>query len=364
MAAPPARGVMESVQRKRVVIVDDSRSLRAWLRLVIEQDPRLAVVGEAASAYEAREVIKQTRPDVLTLDIEMPGMNGLEFLDRLMRLRPMPVVMISGATRNHTAATVQALSLGAVDYILKPTASNDEAAQLLIARRVYSAACSTVQPRTHPQTIARETTGMYRTGPMPIVLIGASTGGVAALETVLGALDPEGPPVVVVQHMPGPFLVSFANQLNRKLAQDVGLAVAAEDLRPGQVRLAPAEGAQTHVNRKGSQWSCRFAPSAEDTLHCPSVDALFASAAQHGRDVIAVILTGLGHDGADGMLRLRDKGAATLGQDQASSVVYGMPRAAFERGAVQKQLHVSGIGAAVNDAVNTWRRNNRREGVI
>ena len=140
---------------KRVVIVDDSQAMRGWLRLVMEQDPRLTVVGEAASAYEARHVIKQVSPDVLTLDIEMPGMNGLDFLERLMRLRPMPVVMITGATRNHSTATIQALSLGAIDYILKPTAANDQAAQLLMSRRVYSAACSTVQPREmaqRPQT--------------------------------------------------------------------------------------------------------------------------------------------------------------------------------------------------------------------
>lgn len=347
------------VDPKKVVIVDDSRALRAWLRVVIEEDPRLCVVGEAATALEAREVIKQTVPDVLTLDIEMPGMDGLEFLARLMRLRPMPVVMISGSTRNHSAATVRALSLGAVDYILKPATAYDEAARQLIARRVFSAACSTVQPSAigHQPKAAAPTP--RTTGPMPLVVIGASTGGVAALETVMASLDPNGPPVVVVQHMPGPFLVSFSRQLDRRLAQDVGLVTVDAVLAPGQIRLAPAEGAHTQIIRRGGHWACRFSAADEGALHCPSVDALFASAAPFGKDVIAVILTGLGQDGADGMATLSAQGAMTLGQDAATSVVYGMPRVAFERGAVNKQLPLTEIGAAVNDAAASWARTNR-----
>lgn len=351
-----ARG---AAAQKKVVIVDDSRALRAWLRVVIEEDPRLCVVGEAATALEAREVIKQTVPDVLTLDIEMPGMDGLEFLARLMRLRPMPVVMISGSTRNHSEATVRALSLGAVDYILKPATAYDEAARQLIARRVFSAACSTVQLSAVDRTPKAAAARPRSSGPMPLVLIGASTGGVAALETVLGSLDTSGPPVVVVQHMPGPFLVSFSRQLDRHLAQDVRLVTTDEVLEPGQIRLAPAEGAHTQIIRRGGQWSCRFSPGEENALHCPSVDALFTSAAPYSADIIAVILTGLGQDGAEGMATLSTNGAMTFGQDEASSVVYGMPRAAFERGAVKRQLPVTQIGAAVNDAAVTWARASR-----
>ena len=342
---------------KRVVIVDDSQAMRGWLRLVMEQDPRLTVVGEAASAYEARHVIKQVSPDVLTLDIEMPGMNGLDFLERLMRLRPMPVVMITGATRNHSTATIQALSLGAIDYILKPTAANDQAAQLLMSRRVYSAACSTVQPREMAQRQAALTVPVARTDVMPLIMIGASTGGVAALETVLSGLDPSGPPVVIVQHMPGPFLVSFAKQLNRQLDQNVGLVREREVLQPGQIRLAPADGAHTEVLRKGTAWTCRFVPEGQNTLHCPSVDVLFHSATRHASDVIAVMLTGLGHDGAEGMVELRANGASTLGQDEATSVVYGMPRVAYERGGVQKQLPLGRLGNAINGAVAAWYAN-------
>lgn len=350
----------DAQDRKRVVIVDDSRALRAWLRVVIEEDSRLVVVGEAATALEAREVIKQTTPDVLTLDIEMPGMDGLEFLSRLMRLRPMPVVMISGATRNHTEATVRALSLGAVDYILKPATAYDQAARLRIARRVFSAASSTVQVKEAASKPIAQSAAPRDTGPMPLVVIGASTGGVAALETVMGALDPQGPPVVVVQHMPGPFLVSFSQQLNRHLAQDVGLVHEGQTLLPGQIRLAPAEGAHTQVIRHGAQWSCRFLYGDENGLHCPSVDALFESAVPYSTDVIAVILTGLGRDGADNMALLAEHGAATVGQDQATSVVYGMPRAAFDQGAVQQQLPVTQIGAAVNDIAAAWRLSHRR----
>ena len=344
--------------KKKVVIVDDSRTIRSWLRFVLEQDVRLVVVGEADSATTAREVIKQTKPDVITLDIEMPGMSGLAFLEKLMLLHPLPVVMISSTTQSNSEATITALSLGAVDCILKPTSAADEGACRDITRRVFSAACSTVQisrrsPVIPPSPISRKGKSM------PIILIGASTGGVAALECVLADLPANGPPVVIVQHMPGAFLVSFSQKLNRQLPQDVALAREDELLGYGHIRLAPGLGRHTGVNRSSDGWRCKFTDPAEKELHCPSVDALFLSAVPFSRDVVAVILTGLGRDGADGMLKLHQSGALTLGQDADSSVVYGMPRAAWEAGAVREQLPLSQIGAATNRAVDAHAKRSR-----
>jgi two-component system chemotaxis response regulator CheB len=339
-------------QKKKVVIVDDSRTLRGWLRVVLEQDERLEVVGEADCADAARQVIKQTNPDVITLDIEMPGMSGLAFLEKLMALFPKPVVMISGATRSNSEATITALSLGAIDCILKPAMSADATECRSISRRVFSAACSTVQAMRKPPASAVRAMSQNTGGPLPLIVIGASTGGVAALESVLFDLHVDGPPVVIVQHMPGTFLVSFAQLLNRNLEQDVAIAREGELLSRGQIRLAPSLGAHTQVYRAGAKWGCRFVKEPENALHCPSVDVMFHSAQPHGKDIIGVILTGLGRDGADGLAALHAAGALTFGQDAETSVVYGMPRAAWERGAVQQQLPLHKIGAAVNRAVD------------
>lgn len=348
--------------RKKVVIVDDSRTIRSWLRFVLDQDPRLEVVGEADSATEARRVIKEVRPDVITLDIEMPGMNGLSFLEKLMTLRPMPVVMISSTTESNSEATIIALSLGAVDCILKPTSPTDETARRDISRRVFSAACSSVQ--FTPKPVQRDLSPMRDRGQsMPIILIGASTGGVAALERVLVDLPANSPPVVIVQHMPGAFLVSFSQKLNRLLPHDVALAREDELLGYGQIRLAPGLGQHTGVLRGSGRWRCRFQDSDAADLHCPAVDALFHSAIPHAKEVIAIILTGLGKDGAEGMLGLRQAGATTIGQDAESSVVYGMPRAAWELGAVQEQFALHHIGAAATRAIEAHARK-PKEGVI
>ncbi len=334
---------------KRVVIVDDSRTMRLWLRHVLENDARLRVVGEAGNANEARQVIRHTQPDVVTLDIEMPGMTGLEFLDRLMRLNPLPVVMISSATAQGSDAAVQALLSGAVDCLPKPKNVVDPEVRRDIVRRVFLAACSTVPvPVLLPQRPAVPPSA-GRTACDSIVLIGASTGGVVALETVLRDLNPVGPPVVAVQHMPGNFLVSFAKMLNRHLPQDVGLIRDGSHLSPGQIALAPSlHRRQTEVSRKKGGWIAHLRPATQGALHCPSVDALFKSAQAHARSVIAVMLTGLGRDGAQAMLALREGGARTLGQDAATSVVYGMPRAAFEDGAVERQMPLEQIGPTIN----------------
>jgi len=338
-------------QQKHVVIVDDSAALRDWLRIVLEQDCRLKVVGEASDANDARRVIKALKPDVITLDIEMPGMNGLDFLARLMELHPMPVVMMSSATIRGSDAAITALSLGAVDYIVKPQTSLDAQAVSTIGRRVFSAACSTVQPRGNADGSPSHRLPAQPVKNGPIIVIGASTGGVTALERVLSDLHADGPPVVIVQHMPAQFLVSFSKLLNRNLAQTVNLADENTELVCGQIVLAPACGAHTVIARRDGVWRCGMRPDLDNALHCPSVDMLFTSAAPFGADVIGVILTGLGQDGAQGLLKMHNAGAQTIGQDAASSVIYGMPRVAWEWGAVQKQMPLGDIGAAVNAAV-------------
>lgn len=336
---------------RKVLIVDDSRSLRAWLRHVLECDPNLHVVGEAADAFEASRMVKALRPDVLTLDVEMPHLDGLQFLSILMDQHPVPVVMFSGATSQGSEAAVRALSLGAVDCLLKPSGVADAKQRRSLARRVFAASLSKVQ---HPIRVrlAVPPTGTVcnRDDNSPLILIGASTGGVAALETVLSQLDINGPPVVIVQHMPGQFLVSFSRLLNRKLSRDVGLACDGMRLSRGDIRFAPALGQHTEIIRQKGYWLTRMRDGAGRALHCPSVDVLFASAVIHGPDIIAALLTGLGRDGADGMCRLKKAGAYTIGQDKASCVIYGMPRVAKEIGAVTRELPLDRIGQAINRA--------------
>lgn len=349
---------------KRVLIVDDSRVMRSWLRAVLSADRRLHVVGEACDAIEARDYLKAHTADVLTLDIEMPGMSGLDFLTRLMRARPMPVVMMSSLTAAGSDAAIQALSRGAIDCMVKPSKSYGEELTQDICERVYHAACtrpSQLQMRLKssavghgtPQNTAASTvpSGIrqpYRRG--ALILLGASTGGVAALETVLPMLDPQGPPVVVVQHMPGNFLCSFSERLNRQLPQNVYLANEGRALQSGDIVLAPGNNQHTELRRRGGDWYCHFVPNDPPALHCPAVDVLFASAVSEAKKVSAALLTGLGRDGAEGLLKLSQAGAKTFGQDEDTCVVYGMPRAAKALGAVQQEVSLDRIGQALRDS--------------
>ncbi|WP_299671892.1 chemotaxis-specific protein-glutamate methyltransferase CheB [uncultured Roseobacter sp.] len=351
---------------KRVLIVDDSRSMRSWLRTVLSSDPRLEVIGEAANAIEARDFIKANAVDVLTLDIEMPGMSGLDFLTRLMRARPMPVVMMSSLTAAGSEAAIQALSRGAIDCMVKPSCAYGDELMQDICERVFHAACTrpsqlqmwlqsqspaAAAPSNAPPAASRMP---YRRG--SLILIGASTGGVAALETVLPTLDPHGPPVVVVQHMPGNFLASFSERLNRQMTQNVYLAHENRALESGDIVLAPGNDQHTELRYRGGSWYCRFVPNDPPALHCPSVDVLFASAASDARHVSAALLTGLGRDGAEGLMKLAQAGAKTFGQNEDTCVVYGMPKAAKALGAVQNELSLEKIGPAIRDSRVAKRR--------
>jgi two-component system, chemotaxis family, protein-glutamate methylesterase/glutaminase len=341
------------VKTCNVLIVDDSRTMRSLISASLASDPTISVVGEASDAYEAREAIKQLNPDVVTLDIEMPKMNGLDFLERLMRLRPTPVIVISSLTARGTDTTIRALEMGAVDCIAKPSACNGDSLQGLGAR-VKSAANVRVKPlrtkESNDTKIGSGAGGYVSDG--RVVAIGSSMGGVEALCALLASFPEKCPPTVLTQHMPALFTKSFAERLNRLCAPSVVEAFDGAELAPGHIFLAPGGAAHLEVSG-GERPRCRLREGEHISGHRPSVDALFASVARSlGSRAVGVILTGMGRDGAQGLLSMREAGAETIGQDEATSLVYGMPRAAFEAGAVGIQLPLGAIADRIMTITN------------
>ncbi|WP_334182004.1 protein-glutamate methylesterase/protein-glutamine glutaminase [Novosphingobium sp.] len=332
-------------EKTRVLIVDDSAAMRALLNKLLSHDPAIEVVGMAPEPHAAREMIKSLNPDVVTLDIEMPGMDGLSFLERIMRLRPMPVVMCSTLTARGTEATIEAMRLGAVDCIAKPSGNPLEIAQdgALLRKIVKAAARSSVRRTASPPTPVNAAQGSLRD---VVIAVGASTGGVEALFSIIGALPPDCPPVMVVQHMPAAFTGSFATRLDKAARVQVVEAQNGMNLRRGTVYLAPGGG--QHMELLGGT-SGQVKLVAGDTVsgHRPSVDVLFRSVSRLGSRAVGVILTGMGSDGAIGLKAMRDAGARTLGQSRETCVVYGMPRAAFEAGAVEKEFSLSAMPEAI-----------------
>jgi len=324
-----------------VLVVDDSATMRALIVAALTADPEIRVVGQAADPIEARAAVKALNPDVITLDIEMPNMNGLEFLERLMRLRPTPVVMVSTLTQRGAEISIAALELGAVDCVGKPVASGGEGFGGLAAK-VKAAAVARLQPAA-TASVQKSVADYEPSG--AIMAIGASTGGVEALIKVVSAFPANCPPTVITQHMPVTFTHSLAARLDRLSAADVKVAEDGAEIRVGQVYLAPGD---RHLRVSGSRaLRCRLDDGPAVSGHRPSVDALFSSvAAAVGEKSVGVILTGMGRDGAAGLLAMRQAGATTLGQDENTSVVYGMPRVAFECGAVERQLPLHRIAAA------------------
>lgn len=333
----------------KVLIVDDQPSIRLLLRHKLEMDPTIRVVAEAGDAKAAREAINAFRPDVITLDVEMPGMDGLEFLKRLMQARPTPVVMISSQTKRGSEAAIRALSLGAVYCLDKNGALGDEQAQngsLVKAVRIAAIAkVGLVKPRlSRHRPDVHEFTDWNR----KFIAIGSSTGGVEALEHVLGAMPHNCPPIVITQHMPAPFLKNFALRLDSVIPPSVKLAEDGMPLRQGEVLLAP--GGEFHLHlATGPELVARLEMGPKRSGHRPSVDEMFCSALPDADRCVAVLLTGMGRDGAEGMLALRRAGAYCIAQDQESSVVYGMPRVAAEIGAVDAQLPLKQIGDHILD---------------
>ncbi|MGA7673730.1 MAG: chemotaxis response regulator protein-glutamate methylesterase [Rhizomicrobium sp.] len=337
------------MSKARVLIVDDSATIRGLLTAILSRDPEIEVIGCAPDAAVARQMIKELNPDVITLDIEMPNMSGLEFLEKIMRLRPMPVVMVSTLTQKGAEATLSALEIGAVDYFAKPTdnvaANLDECAREL-CEKVVTAAHARVRPYVRRDPSLVETRSDFDPG-QSIIAIGSSTGGVEALIEVLSHFPENCPPTVITQHMPARFTTTFAERLDRLCKPSVTEATDGAKLSVGQIYLAP--GTDTHLEVVGAgTLKCRLNGAPLVGGHRPSVDILFESVARAARhNGVGVILTGMGRDGAAGLLAMRKENAATIGQDEASSIVYGMPRVAFELGAVEQQLPLEQIGQEI-----------------
>jgi two-component system, chemotaxis family, protein-glutamate methylesterase/glutaminase len=336
----------------RVLIVDDSAVVRQLLSTLLSADPEIEVVGTAPDPHVARERIKTLNPDVITLDVEMPHMDGVTFLRKIMTLRPMPVVMISTLTQAGAETTLEALEIGAVDFVAKPTAGLAEAMAGLateLQAKVKAAARARVGMRRAPPPAPRVRERSHRV-PGRIVVIGASTGGVEALKVVLMGLPPDCPPTLITQHMPPRFTAAFAERLNRECPMTVSQAVQDELIEPGHVYIAPGSH-HLELHRNGGRNICRLSEAPPVSGHRPSVDVLFRSAARAaGKSAVGVILTGMGKDGAEGLLEMRQAGAVTLGQNEESSLIYGMPRVAFERGGVIRQHALAHMSDAILDA--------------
>lgn len=330
---------MSFANRKiRVLCVDDSALVRGLMTEIINSRPDMEVVATAPDPLVARELIKQHNPDVLTLDVEMPRMDGLDFLEKLMRLRPMPVLMVSSLTQRGSEVTLRALELGAVDFVAKPTLGiRDGLLEYAeaIADKIRAAA------RSRPRSAARQPAARLQllrplSSTEKLIIVGASTGGTEAIRTLLQPLPSDSPAVLITQHMPPGFTRSFAERLNHLCAMTVIEAVGGERVLPGHVYIAPGDR-HLRLARSGANYVTALDDSEPVNRHRPSVDVLFRSAAAAaGKNAIGVILTGMGRDGAAGMLAMHEAGAHTLAQDEASCVVFGMPREAIALGCVDE----------------------------
>jgi two-component system chemotaxis response regulator CheB len=341
----------------KVLVIDDSAVMRKLLIELINSAPDVEAVGSAPDALVAREMIKTLNPDVLTLDVQMPKMDGIEFLSRLMRLRPMPVVMVSSSTQAGSDTTLRALELGAVDYIGKPRMdsahSTEEYAQELLdkIRAAYGA-----RLQRQPQIAAALPFSAPMSPRVPgrpvaiggkIIFLGASTGGTEAIKAFLMGIPADCPPILIVQHMPETFTASFAARLDSLCPPHVIEAQGGESVETGMVYIAPGHS-HLQIRRSGTGYVTELLKTPPVNRHRPSADVLFDSAAELvGRNAIGVILTGMGKDGAMGLLRMREAGARTFGQDEASCVVYGMPREAALVGAVEEVSNLNDIARRV-----------------
>jgi len=323
----------------RVLVVDDSALIRQMLTEILNSRDDIEVVGTAEDPLIAREKIKQLSPDVLTLDIEMPKMTGLQFLQNLMRLRPMPVIMVSTLTDRGAPETLEALELGAVDYICKPKAKTETKLRIFaddLVDKVRMASTARVRPFEHNKIV--QTSVAQNTQYPRIIAVGSSTGGTEAIKELLMSVPDNCPPILITQHIPKVFSASFAERLDRTLAMEVFEAQEGMLIRPGCVYIAPGDYHLT-VQKFGAKMVCHIIQTEKVNRHRPAVDVMFDSVLQaFGSKVVAVMLTGMGSDGAQGMLKLKQAGAITYAQDEATSVVWGMPKAAYNIGAVDEVL--------------------------
>jgi two-component system, chemotaxis family, protein-glutamate methylesterase/glutaminase len=335
----------------RILIVDDSALVRHTLTAIFSRDRSFTVVGTAKDPFEAREKIRSLSPDVLTLDVEMPRMDGITFLRNLMRLRPMPVVMVSSLTTLGADVSLEALEVGAVDFVAKPSLGTAEGLQELaeeICSKVRAAAGARVQPLREPRTSlpaqAKRRGSMLATTDR-IIAIGASTGGTEAIARILEAFPPDAPAVVVAQHIPEVFSARFAQRLDEASAISVREAKDGDPLVLGTAYIAPGN-CHLRVVRSGAKYHCSVGHDERVNRHRPSVDVLFRSvAAEVGSNAVGALLTGMGEDGAAGLLAMREAGAPTLAQDKESSVVWGMPGEAVKLGAAAEVIPLDRVAA-------------------
>ncbi len=355
----------------RVLIVDDSALMRQLLREILSSDPGIEVVGASSDPIVARAAIDRLEPDVITLDVEMPKMDGLSFLEHLMRVRPIPVVMVSSLTERGCEVTLRALELGAVDFVSKPKIDIARGTADLgteIIAKVKAAARARVRGPAKPRTgIATEAGGAPKRPSHPplsavrlthrLVAIGASTGGTEALAEVLTALPADAPPIVIVQHMPPVFTRQFAARLDGICRIRVREAADGDVVMPGHALIAPGGLTHMEVTRSGAQFVVRLINTPPLNHHRPAVDILFASVAKNiGANAVGVILTGMGADGARGLLAMRNAGARTIAQDEATCVVFGMPKEAIACGAAE---HISPLDRVAGALMRFVRETSR-----
>jgi two-component system, chemotaxis family, protein-glutamate methylesterase/glutaminase len=330
----------------RVLVIDDSALIRQMLTEILSNRDDIEVVGTAADPFIAREKIKQLAPDVLTLDIEMPKMTGLQFLQNLMRLRPMPVIMVSTLTERGAPETLEALELGAVDYICKPKAKTETKLRIFsddLVDKVRMASTARVRPFEQNKVAQKEV--LKSNDFQRIIAVGSSTGGTEAIKELLSNVSANCPPILITQHIPKVFSTSFAERLNRYLSMEVFEAQEGMIIRPGCVYIAPGDYHLT-IARSGAKMVCHIIQTEKRNRHRPAVDVMFESILEaYGAKVVAIMLTGMGSDGAAGMLKLKQAGAITYAQDEATSVVWGMPQAAYNLGGVDEVLPLQRIPA-------------------
>ncbi|WP_434953215.1 protein-glutamate methylesterase/protein-glutamine glutaminase [Shewanella sp. HL-SH4] len=330
----------------KVLVIDDSALMRQRLTQMLDTDDNIIVVGEAEDPYEARELIKQLSPDVLTLDVDMLKMDGLAFLRNLMRLRPMPVLMVSSLTKKAADITLEALSLGAIDYIVKPQNHYQNSLSLfqnnLVQKVTAAGQVSFDAPPAirHHHAIAPPVTGKFKNG---LIAIGTSTGGIEAIQTILMALPANIPPIVITQHIQPVFSSSFAARLNKNCHLNVIEAQGGEKLTAGNVYIAPGDQ-HLAIEPEGDHFKTKLLNAGPVNRHKPSIDVLFNSVAEHvAQNSVGIILTGMGADGSAGLLAMKQKGAYTIAQDEASSLVWQMPSAAVAIEAASEVLPLTQI---------------------